>query len=1200
MTKRIFTINVLCLGVIWLMSIGTLFAQRGKNGIFIVTASNTVVNEYTQLTSNAFSGSPFIAVTSSNLNTNNRFPNPLEAGDLLMIIQLQGVEISGSSVPDGNGNTFGLPKDSTWGTITNYNNCGNHEWAQVKSVVDPTTIELDCGLQNDYTASGKVLVIRVPRYESLVINAGASINCDIWNGNTGGIVAIEVNGDITNNGQITTSARGFRGGVIDNQSNLLGVGDVSHSNMQFGGEKGESVAGFQNDYNVVGGRYCKGAPANGGGGGNAHNAGGGGGGNGGNINQYFAVGNPSLATANWANAWNLELPGLANITSSGGGKGGYTASNSNQNALIVGPGAAAWGGDLRRAQGGYGGRPLDYSTGRIFMGGGGGAGDGNDGFTGAGGRAGGMIYLVNFGNITGSGSITADGANGGNAQGTGNPPFNGLTGQDGAGGGGAGGTIIIKTTGSISGVSASAIGGNGGNQVLQSGPFGPGITEAEGPGGGGSGGYINSSAPITANVNGGANGTTNSSGLTEFTPNGATAGGAGTVETTTTLPEIIAQDVTICQGGNATLSATVNPSGSFSGTLEWFMNPAGGTPIASGNTITVGPLANNTTFYVGACPGFYRVPVNVNVTPGVDPAQAGIDSTLCSGTINLYANQPSSGTGSWQLISGNATLQDAASPTSVIDFTQPGTVVLEWTISSPGCPSSSDQVSFTIVPSPDASQAGANDSICGTSVQLNANAPLNGTGLWTLISGSGIFTNAGNPQTNVNGLSPGENIFEWTIANGICPASSSQVIIHASPQPDAAIAGPDQTVCSASVTLSGNTPINGTPSWSIVSGSGTLNNPQSASTLLSSLTPGTTVVQYTISSGVCPPTTDVLSINVVGSLPPASAGTDMAMCSNQVNLSATLPSGLSGNWTIISGNGQISNPAQPDATLSASGNQSITLVWAISDGVCPANADTVTILFNTPPSIANAGPDITSCNAITSVTGNQPISGIPSWTLSSNDGTIVSVINNTAEVSGPPGSQVVLLYTISNGVCPSSSDQVTIQFSDYGFSANAGPDQQIIAGDSVQLGTAPQSGYTYSWTPANGLSCQQCPNPMASPSESITYQLILTDAYGCSFSDSLKVEVDRQLDWDLPNAFSPNGDNQNDIFRIRGNGIKSSTLIVYDRWGNKVFEADGLDNGWDGTYNAKICHPGVYVYYAEVVFLNGTIESRKGNVSMFR
>ena len=113
--------------------------------------------------------------------------------------------------------------------------------------------------------------------------------------------------------------------------------------------------------------------------------------------------------SSWADAWNLESASFSAHTSSGGGRGGYSYSSNNENALLVGPGNAAWGGDGRANNGGLGGRPVPYDAdGRMFFGGGGGAGDGNNNVAGAGGQGGGIVIII-ASSITGSGSIEANG-----------------------------------------------------------------------------------------------------------------------------------------------------------------------------------------------------------------------------------------------------------------------------------------------------------------------------------------------------------------------------------------------------------------------------------------------------------------------------------------------------------------------------------------------------------------------------------------------------------------------------------------------------------------------------------------------------------------------------------------------------------------------------------------------------------------------
>ncbi|MBI4748082.1 MAG: hypothetical protein HY774_06305, partial [Acidobacteria bacterium] len=596
----------------------------GKDGALTVTTAATIVNRYTFLTANAAAGATSITVDNTNA-TNRLVPTThLTAGDLILIIQMQGA-------------TMTTTDSSAYGTITAYNNAGKFEFFSVSSVGSTTISLANCtgGLRNSYTSAGRVQVIKVPQYTNLTVNSPGYITAPAWNGSFGGIVAAHVQNTATlnnsgTNGSIQVSGLGFRGGALENntagQTTSSAVLIFRNTDSNQGAEKGEGIAGNQTDYNAIG-RYGRGAPANGGGGGNSHNAGGGGGSNGDNGVTYDGLGNPSLSTASWATAWNLESAGFSTHTSSGGGRGGYSFSSANRNATVEGPGDADWGGDGRDNTGGWGGKPLDNdpstTNSRIFMGGGGGAGDANNGpVGGAGGNGGGIVFLL-AATVSGTGTILANGNTGGNTTGTGN---------DAPGGGGGGGSVVVKAT-TLSGITINANGGVGGTQTISG-------DEAEGPGGGGGGGFIaTSGGTVTQNVNGGLHGTSNSSAVTEFIPNGATRGATGETATapadasfpfcfpTGTVTGHVFTDTNgdgIQNGGEPDLVG-----------VSVTITPATGSPItvttdASGNYTASGVAAGSATVDVAD-------PANTNETTNVDPQTVTVtgNSTTTATTVGF-------------------------------------------------------------------------------------------------------------------------------------------------------------------------------------------------------------------------------------------------------------------------------------------------------------------------------------------------------------------------------------------------------------------------------------------------------------------------------------------------------------------------------------------------------------------------------------
>jgi gliding motility-associated-like protein len=162
---------------------------------------------------------------------------------------------------------------------------------------------------------------------------------------------------------------------------------------------------------------------------------------------------------------------------------------------------------------------------------------------------------------------------------------------------------------------------------------------------------------------------------------------------------------------------------------------------------------------------------------------------------------------------------------------------------------------------------------------------------------------------------------------------------------------------------------------------------------------------------------------------------------------------------------------------------------------------------------------------------------------------------------------------------------------------NAGPDVTITIGEAVTLNPAGPPG-NYVWSPIIGLSCDVCLSPDASPLQTTEYTITVTDANGCSGSDNVIVNVNVVEGIGVPNAFSPNGDGNNDILFVKGNGIERMTFSVYNRYGQKVFESTDQTVGWDGTHNGTDVNSGVFVYVVEYQFFGEDIQKITGNVTL--
>lgn len=1244
------------------------FSQRGIDGNKIINAAGTIVNEYTTLTADATSGATTITVAASGLNANSRFGagNSLAAGDLIMIIQMQGTTILGA--PDAFTPTISNPNDATWGSVTNYNNTGKFEFCQVSAVPSSTSITVDCGLTNSYTAAGRVQIIRVQRYNTLTITSPGVLTCQAWNGSTGGVLSVEVYGNtiINAGGKINASSTGFRGGALFTSTGRTTTGLYSCVSLDVGTNKGESVAGFDTDYTPYGGKYCRAAPANGGGGGNVWNCGGGGGGNASPSATWTGQGNPNNSVAGWTTAWNLEAAGFATSTSSGGGRGGYAFSNSNQNATLLGPGTVgstnAWGGSYRYNLGGLGGRALDYSTGRIFLGGGGGAGEQDNNQGGAGGVGGGIIYITSYGTITGTGndSIISNGANGGstNISGT-------NTGKDAGGGGGAGGTILINSVKTVSGVFIKANGGIGGNQLQGT----LGLFEAEGPGGGGGGGYIGlTSGPAAASQQSlaGSNGISQSPHVTEFLPNGATMGGVGlTNQAIIRVDTISGVNATICSGNTATLTASIN--GTIVATINWYAAANGGSPIATGGTFTTPVLSSTTTYYVGFCPGTYRIPVIVTVNPGPTTANAGINQTVCSTSATLAGNTPVTGTGTWTLVSGAGTITTPSSPSSGVTGLGAGANVFQWSISSAGCPTSTSTVTITNTGGPTTAAAGSNQTVCGTTATLAGNTPTTGTGVWTLVSGAGTITTPTSPTSGITGLGVGANVFQWTISSAPCPPSTSTVTINVSPLLDPTIT-PVSALCisASSITLvaastggtwsgigitnpsagtfdpatagigthqiiytqpgacggadtinitintSADATINqpptlclGTPSFNLsaAASGGTWTGTGITSAALGTFDPatagvGTHLITYSI-SGTCS-AVDTMIVTITA---PANASITAVtpVCSNATpfNLNAATSGGT---W---SGTG-ITNASTGtfDPSVAAAGINTIT--YSIG-GPCGDTA-TQSITVNPAPTPGFSSNVTGGCAPVCVTFTEAATNNCNSMLYDLGDGTTSSASTSTHCYSSPGTYSITITCSDLNGCVGTNviTNMITVSPTPTA-SFTSDPSGAIPPNSSVSFTDVSTNGGLLLWDfgdPSSGINNNAT---TSSPSHTFVAEgtycvtLIASNTSFCVDSVQECITVANDATFSIPNVFTPNGDGNNDIFFIKTTSTKELSCSIYDRWGLKITEWDTITGGWDGRTNSgNLANSGVYFFVMKAVSLNNKTIEKQGFIQLLR
>ncbi len=166
---------------------------------------------------------------------------------------------------------------------------------------------------------------------------------------------------------------------------------------------------------------------------------------------------------------------------------------------------------------------------------------------------------------------------------------------------------------------------------------------------------------------------------------------------------------------------------------------------------------------------------------------------------------------------------------------------------------------------------------------------------------------------------------------------------------------------------------------------------------------------------------------------------------------------------------------------------------------------------------------------------------------------------------------------------------------------------ELGSSQQVQVNVQNATNPTYVWNTLQGLSCNDCPNPIVNPYNDMVYTIRVYDhshtlnPSDCYGDATLYVFVEEHVKSYVPNAFTPaNGDGVNDILKVYGEGIKKLKFTIYDRWGELLFESNRQDIGWDGVFKGKLMNPGVYVYYVEAEYLDSKREYYQGSVTLLK
>lgn len=458
---------------------------------------------------------------------------------------------------------------------------------------------------------------------------------------------------------------------------------------------------------------------------------------------------------------------------------------------------------------------------------------------------------------------------------------------------------------------------------------------------------------------------------------------------------------------------------------------------------------------------------------------AGTNDTICDSIYILNANTPGVGMGRWKRITGAGQFGSVTDPGSSIKGLAANDNNLVWTIRKKYCVSSRDTVNIYRYQFPSKSNAGPNDTICGTTYSFAANTPSAGQGKWVTLSGTGLVASPNSPTSAVTNLKKGFNSFEWSISNGNCSPERDTVIIIVDSLPPAANAGINDTICASSYLLSANSPAYGQASWKVLSGTGvvvTVTNPTST---VNTLSIGSNKLIWTISNGTCPASEDTVEI-IRDAIPTsANAGINDTLCSSAYTLAANVPAIGTGNWNVLAGTGNVSSPSVPGSGVTGMSDGANKFEWVISNGTCPPSRDTVLIVVDSVPTTAFVGTNDTLCDPNYLLTGNKPVVGTGQWTVDLGTGILNSPSTDTTSVTGMSDGANKFVWSISNGTCPTSTDTVLIVVDSIPTKAYAGSNDTLCNSTYTLNGNNPVIGNGI-WTVFQGTSSLTTPSSSGS------------------------------------------------------------------------------------------------------------------------
>jgi len=424
--------------------------------------------------------------------------------------------------------------------------------------------------------------------------------------------------------------------------------------------------------------------------------------------------------------------------------------------------------------------------------------------------------------------------------------------------------------------------------------------------------------------------------------------------------------------------------------------------------------------------------LSVEVYP-LPMANAGLDKNICGDTYTLAATDPNSinpnWSGQWEVISGNATISDPTAFNSTLTNISRGDVVLRWTVTNNSTGGLNDCAVYDEVTvrnnTLSISAVADVSNVCNGSTSLSGTFIAGIEGRWEAIypvGSTASFAPANASSTVVTNMEPGLNRFRWTLTQNGCESYGEVEVTNNEPSEAIINEGNSIAVCDDQVTVSAVAPMVGSGKWTLISGSGLIDTPDSETTLIKGLDYGDNVFRYTVAVNGCEKFDE---ITVRNNTLQVDAGADQTVCNGSFELDATVPpSNVTGRWIIAEGAGSFDDALSPIATVTDLAQGTNRLIWELNQYGC-ISTDEI-IITNDAPTTATVGSNQVVCAYQTQLSGNAPTIGIGFWSIVTGSGIFDDPSDPLTGVTNLGEGENIFRWTIMHESCSSSADIIIV------------------------------------------------------------------------------------------------------------------------------------------------------------------------------